>query len=137
MHNLPSRSSIPTATNGAAPSDNGITREEVLEDFGSGASHASTHFPPEVLSRMDEGILDLQIEVLLRLTESNLSVSQKESIEDEVRTSVLEFIEALPMGADLIYNKLLARVVGREQVADASLQVGAARGSDAPAVQCR
>ncbi|HEU4796905.1 MAG TPA: baseplate J/gp47 family protein [Pyrinomonadaceae bacterium] len=133
VHNLPSRSSIPTATNGAAPSGNGITREEVLEDFGSGASHASTHFPPEVLSRMDEGILDLQIEVLLRLTESNLSVSQKESIEDEVRTSVLEFIEALPMGADLIYNKLLARVVGREQVADASLQVGAARGSDAPA----
>ena len=133
VHNLPTRSSIPTPANGAAPAGNGLTREEVLKDFGSGASHASTHFPAEVLSRMDEGIVDLQIEVLLRLTESNLSVSQKESIEDEVRTSVFEFIESLPMGADLVYNKLLARVVGREQVADASLQVGAARGNDSPA----
>lgn len=82
---------------------------------------------------MEEGILDLQIEVLLRLTEGNLSVSQKENIEDEVRTSVVEFIDTLPMGADIVYNKLLARIVGREQVADASLQVGAARGGGAPA----
>lgn len=133
VHNLPSRSGIATTTNGAAPAENGLTRAEVLSDFGSGASHAATHFPPEVLSRMDEGILNLQIEVLLRLTETNLSVSQKENIEDEVRTSVVEFIAALPMGADLVFNKLLTRVVGREQVADASLQIGAARGSDAPA----
>jgi hypothetical protein len=82
---------------------------------------------------MDEGILDLQIEVLLRLTEGNLSVPQKENIEDEVRTAVTEFIETLPMGADLIYNKLLAQIVGREQVADAGLQLGAARRKDAPA----
>lgn len=132
-HNLPSRSATPAGANGATPAETGLTREEVLKDFGSGASTASTHFPPEVLARMDEGILDLQIEVLLRLTEGNLSVSQKENIEDEVRTSVVEFIDTLPMGADLVFNKLLARVVGREQVADASLQVGAARGKDAPA----
>ena len=133
VHNLPSRSAITIPANGGAPADNGLTREEVLQDFGSGAAHASTSFPAEVLSRMEEGIVDLQIEVLLRLTESNLSVSQKESIEDEVRTLVFEFVEKLPMGADLVFNKLLARVVGGEQVADASLQIGAARGSDAPA----
>lgn len=132
-HNLPSRSATPGASTGAPPAENGLTREEVLQDFGSGAAHASTHFPAEVLSRMDEGILDLQIEVLLRLTEGNLSVSQKENIEDEVRTSVVEFIDALPMGAEIVYNKLLARIVGRDEVADASLQVGAARGKDASA----
>jgi uncharacterized phage protein gp47/JayE len=133
VHNLPSRSATPASSNGAAPAETGLTREEVLQDFGSGAAHASTHFPPEVLSRMDEGILDLQIEVLLRLTEGNLSVSQKENIEDEVRTSVVDFIDTLPMGADIVFNKLLARIVSREEVADTSLQVGAARGKDAPA----
>ena len=132
VHNLPSRSATPAATNGA-PSDGGITRAEALGDFGSGAAHASNHFPPEVLGRMDEGIVDLQIEVLLRLTESNLSVSQKENIEDQVRTAVIDFIDTLPMGADLIYNKLLARIVNRDEVADASLQMGAARGQDAHA----
>ena len=50
-----------------------------------------------------------------------------------MRTSVVEFIETLPMGADLVFNKLLARIVGREEVADASLQVGAARGNDVSA----
>ena len=132
-HNLPSRTGIPAGSNGAAPAEGGITRKEALKDFGSGAAHAAKQFLPEVLSRMDEGILDLQIEVLLRLTEGNLSVSQKENIEDEVRTAVVDFIEALPMGADLVYNKLLARIVDRDEVADASLQVGAARGKDAPA----
>jgi uncharacterized phage protein gp47/JayE len=131
-HNLPSRSATAAGANGTT-AESGLTREEVLSDFGSGASHATTKFLPEVLSRMDEGILELQIEVLLRLTEANLAVSQKENIEDEVRTSVVEFIETLPMGADLIYNKLLARIVGRDEVADASLQVGAARGQGAAA----
>jgi hypothetical protein len=37
------------------------------------------------------------------------------------------------MGADLVYNKLLARIVNRDEVADASLQVGAARGKGAAA----
>ncbi|HEY2963444.1 MAG TPA: baseplate J/gp47 family protein, partial [Pyrinomonadaceae bacterium] len=133
LHNLPTRSGTTSAANGGPPADSNITREEVLQDFGSGASHASTHFPPEVLGRMEEGILDLQIEILLRLAESNLSVSQKENIEDEVRTSVVDFIDSLPMGADLVYNKLLARIVNRDEVADASLQMGAARGATAAA----
>ena len=134
-HNLPSRSGIPAvSTNGAAPAnESGITREEALKDFGSAASHAAQPFTADVLNRMDEGTIDLQIEVLLRLSESNLSVSQKENIEDEVRTAVVDFINALPMGADLVYNKLLARIVNRDEVADASLQVGAARRKDASA----
>ena len=132
-HNLPSRSGIPDVPTNGASGESGITREEALKDFGSGASHASQHFPPEVLNRMDEGTVDLQIEVLLRLSEGNLSVSQKEKIEDEVRSAVVDFIDALPMGADLVYNKLLARIVNRDEVADASLQLGAARGKDVAA----
>ncbi|HEY8227043.1 MAG TPA: baseplate J/gp47 family protein [Pyrinomonadaceae bacterium] len=133
VHNLPSRSAIPAYPGNGSNGAGDITRETLVKDFGSSASHVSVHFPPDVLSKMDEGILDLQIEVLLRLTEGNLSVPQKENIEDEVRTAVTEFIETLPMGADLIYNKLLAQIVGREQVADAGLQLGAARRKDAPA----
>jgi hypothetical protein len=43
---------------------------------------------------------------------------------------VAGFIEAIPMGADLIYNKLLGRVVQSDDVADAILLVGAAGNSN-------
>jgi hypothetical protein len=72
---------------------------------------------------MPEGILNLQVEVLLRLTERNLSASQQENIEDDARTRVVDYIESLPMGADLIYNKLLGHIVEPEEVADAVLLI--------------
>jgi uncharacterized phage protein gp47/JayE len=77
----------------------------------------------DLLNKMAEGILDLSIEILLRLTEQNLSASQKEKIEDEVRTRVVDYIEALPMGEDLVYNKLLGRIVEPEGIADAILLI--------------
>jgi hypothetical protein len=72
---------------------------------------------------MPEGILDLQIEILLRLTEPNLSVSQKENIEDEVRAAAVAYVESLPMGADLIYSKMQGRVVESEKVRDAFILI--------------
>ena len=66
----------------------------------------------------------------MRLTERNVSASKKESIEDSVRTRVMDYIESLPMGADLIYNKLLGRIVEPEEILDAVLLIGAASGGE-------
>jgi len=130
VHNLPTRSK-PEAAQGATA---GITREEVVEHFNQrGEPQAAIHLPQDVLSKMAEGVLNLQIEVLLRLTEPNLSASQKENIEDDVRARVVDHIEALPMGADLIYNKLLGRIVEPEAVSDGILLIRTAPIAGAPA----
>lgn len=129
-HNLPTRSRQETAQ-GATP---GSTRPEVVGHFAAtGEPIPAVHVPQEALNRMPEGVLDLQVEVLLRLTEQNLSASQKEHIEDEVRTRVVDFVEALPMGADLVYNKLLGRIVEPEEVRDALLLIRTAPVAGAPA----
>jgi hypothetical protein len=73
---------------------------------------------------MPEGIVNLRVEVLLRLAEANLSAAQKEEVEDGVRATVVEYVTALPMGAPLIYNKLLGRIIQPDAVADARLLVG-------------
>jgi uncharacterized phage protein gp47/JayE len=126
VHNLPTRTESPTAS--TTISSNGhFSRADVIADFEEMQQpHAAVQLPADVLAKMPEGIVDLQVEVLLRLSEGNLSVPQKENLEDEVRTTVANFIEAIPMGADLIYNKLLGRIVESDQVADATLLVGAA-----------
>jgi uncharacterized phage protein gp47/JayE len=114
-HNLPTRS-----TPGAAGAD--ISRAEVIEQFNRRSQLVQLiHMNEAVLDQMPEGILDLQIEILLRLTEANLSVTQKENIEDEVRSSAANYVESLPMGADLIYSKMLGRIVESEKVSDAFL----------------
>lgn len=124
VHNLPTRTESSAST---TVSTNGhISRPDVLADFEDHQLPGNAvQLPADILTKMPEGIVDLKVEVLLRLSEGNLSVPQKENIEDEVRTAVASFIEAIPMGADLIYNKLLARIVDRDQVADATLLVGA------------
>jgi uncharacterized phage protein gp47/JayE len=116
-HNLPTRSGAPTQ-----PST--ITRTEAIELFRRKGQPVETlHIPAEVLGTIPEGLLPLEIEVLLRLYEPNLSPAQKESIEGEVRTAIVQFIDALPMGADLIYSKLLGRIVDSKAVSDAVLLV--------------
>ncbi|HLA10974.1 MAG TPA: baseplate J/gp47 family protein [Pyrinomonadaceae bacterium] len=133
VHNLPTRSESGAAA--TTPSQNGnLTRESVVADFDEKEQPSvAVQLPADVLAGMPEGIVDLQVEVLLRLSEGNLSVPQKENIEDGVRTAVADFIEAIPMGADLIYNKLLGRVVESDEVADAILLVGAAGRSNGSA----
>ncbi len=83
--------------------------------------------PQNVLGKLPaENTLPVRVHVSLRLTERNISPSQKGAIEDKIRNSVKEYIEALPMGDDLIYNKLLGRVVQHEEVLDASLDISVA-----------
>lgn len=82
-------------------------------------------FPPETLDQFKDEMLPLRIEVLLRLTDPHTSAAQKERIEDEVRSRVADYIETLPMGADLIYNKLLGRIVQSEDLRDIELSMGA------------
>src|SRR5262249_51452558 len=83
-------------------------------------SHVST----ALLSVMPDRVFSMRIEALLSLTGKNLSAAQKESIEDDVRTAIVNYVNTLPMGSDLIYNKLLGLVVQSDQIADASLVIG-------------
>jgi uncharacterized phage protein gp47/JayE len=128
-HNLPTRGGQGAAQSAASS----VTRPEVVGHFAAkGEPIPAIHAPRETLNQMPEGVLELQIEVLLRLTEQNLSASQKENTEDDVRSRVVDFIETLPMGADLVYNKLLGRVIEPEEVSDAILLIRTAP-SGAPA----
>lgn len=99
------------------------TTHPVKERIGK---QAPLHLPQEILTKMPEGMFPLRAEVFLRLTESNLSASEKEKIEDDVRTRVMDYIEAIPMGADLIYNKLLGHIVQSEEILDLILRIGPA-----------
>src|SRR4029434_4262454 len=73
---------------------------------------------------MPRGFLNVLLEVFPRLTQANLSTAQKETIEDNVRQTVTDYVEALPMGAPLIVRKLLGRIVAAESILDAALLVG-------------
>ena len=46
-----------------------------------------------------------------------------------MRTAVVDYVEALPMGAPLVYTKLLGRVVAPDEIADATLLVRALDGA--------
>ena len=112
-HNLPTRSaSIDEA--GAGDQDTG----------SSGARNDVMQLPADVLDGLPDGILPLQAYVTLRLSEQNLTVTQKEQIEDAVRTFLVDYVSALPMGEELIFNKMLAVVFEEENVLDASLSIG-------------
>jgi len=113
---------LPTRTITARGED--TTRAEVIEHFNRRRESIElVHLDQAALAQMPEGILDLQIEILLRLTEPNLSVSQKENIEDEARAAAVAYVESLPMGADLIYSKMQGRVVESEKVRDAFILI--------------
>ena len=125
-HNLPTRTKSESAQRTEAEPET-IPQQEVITHFAAkGRSPTAIHLPTEIFEGMPEGLLPLRVEVLLQLTEHNLSVAQKESIEDEVRTKVVEYIEKLPMGADLIYHKILGRIVQSEEILDAVLRIGVA-----------
>jgi uncharacterized phage protein gp47/JayE len=118
-HNLPSRN-----VQAVTGSGTGLTRAEVAGHFAAqGEPIPALHLSQDILKRMPEGVLELQIEVFIRLTELNLSVAEKENIEDDIRNRVLDFVEALPMGAVLVYNKLLGRLVEPETISDAIMLI--------------
>lgn len=80
--------------------------------------------PRDLLDRQPQGSLELRVQVLVRLAERNLAVAQKERITDDIRARLVDYVQALPMGSELVHAKLLARVVEPDDIADAILLVG-------------
>jgi len=111
-HNLPT--GTPTQSARRAAAEQGVLR---------GAAEV-VRLPGGVLDRQPEGSLPLSVQVLVRLTERNLAVAQKERIADDLRARLVGYVQALQMGSDLIHAKLLARVVEPDEVSDAILLVG-------------
>jgi hypothetical protein len=119
-HNLPTDSS--SSSERAADA---ISRAQAVDDLkGQGEPADLNHLRPEILATMPDRVLPMRAEALLRLSGQNLTAAQKETIEDNVRTSIAGYINGLAMGAPLIFNKLLALVVQPDQIADATLLVG-------------
>lgn len=119
IHNLPTRSLTPEMEQAAANAAAG----------GSQPRSQAAHLDEKVLVQMPEGVLRLRADVSLHLVEANLSGAQKEQIEDQVRHQIMDYVEALPMGDDIVYNKLLGRIVQAEQIADAKLLLDAVTAS--------
>ena len=75
---------------------------------------------------------------MLRLENAALSVSQKERLQDELRDRVKAYIDALPMDQDVIYNKLIAKILEPDEILDATLSLqprgstSVARGENIP-----
>jgi hypothetical protein len=98
-------------------------RADVLADFRAvGAPEPAATVTGDG-AQPGEAVLPLRVEVLLRLSERNLAVAEKERIADGVRTTVTDYVAAVPMGATLVYNKLLGRIVQPDEIADAALLV--------------
>jgi hypothetical protein len=120
-HNLPTG----TASDSRQAAD-AITRAQAVDDLkGQGELPDVQHVRADVLAQMPDRVLLLRAEALLRLAGQNLSTAQKESIEDAARTTIANYINGLPMGAALLFNKLLGLIVQPDQVMDAALVVGA------------
>ncbi len=115
VHNLSTRTPSPSEQQAEARAKaNGVRPK-------SGA----VSLPAGVLAQMPDGILRLRADISLHLAEQNLSAAQKEGIEEEVQRQVVNYIESLPMGADLVFNKLLGGIVRIEEISDANLLIDA------------
>ncbi len=128
VHSLPSRTISES-----------VKRAEVKQPVIEEESHSTGNrekgvrqeaIPPlqEDIDAMPDGIINLRADVYLRLTERNLSVSQKEKFEDDARNRVVDYIEAIPMGEEIIYNKLIGRIVQPDEISDATLKIGVKNG---------
>lgn len=126
-HSLSSETPAPAVA--AAPA----TRADVVADFRAvGAPEPAAR--PAADGQAGEAVLPLQVKVLARLTERNLTVAEKERIADALRAAVANYVAGVPMGALLVYNKLLGRIVQPDEIADAALLIRPRdTGADAPA----
>ncbi len=120
---------------GPAPAEAGspLSRADVVNDFKSVGAPAQAAPVGADGARAADAVLPLQIEVLLRLTEQSLSASERETIADKVRTVVSDYVGSVAMGATVVYNKLLGRIVQPDEIADAALLIRPRdRGDGAP-----
>lgn len=108
IHNLPTRT--PSESAGRAAAEQG--------DTAALSSPNTERLEASELAGAPNGILPLNAEISLRLTAANISVTQKETIEDKVRERIIDYIDALPMGNDIIYNKVLARILEPDEILD-------------------
>lgn len=113
------------------------TAANLLSAPGGDAPELATLDPSE-LGDAPAGLLPLGVEVVLRLENAALSVSQKERLQDELRDRVKAYIDALPMDQDVIYNKLIAKILEPDEILDATLSLqprgstSVARGENIP-----
>ncbi|MGD2089602.1 MAG: baseplate J/gp47 family protein [Candidatus Aminicenantes bacterium] len=134
VHNLSTRTKSPAAQRAEARQPTIPTEETTpapeaqTQPEKKRKKQQVVHLPAEVLEKMPEGIMPMRVEVFLSLAEANLSASQKESIQDQVREIILDYIEALPMGNPVIYNKLLGRIIQADDILDADVMLGTKQG---------
>jgi hypothetical protein len=121
IHNLPT--GTPSASVLQAED---ITRQQALADLKArGEPPDVNHLPAKVIASMPQDVMPVRVEVFLRLAQPNVSASQKQSIEDTARATVMDYISNLQMGLPMIYSKLLGLIVAPDNVADAILMIGA------------
>ena len=86
----------------------------------------------DILNRFPEGLLPLQVTAALRLAQPDLPIAEQERMKEEARQHVVDFFRTLPMGADIVYSKLVAHIAAPDDVADVRVLFGPA-GNDVPA----
>lgn len=124
VHNLPTRTLSDSEQRTGAQVEK-LSRSLALSALAhSRLVHAAKEIPPDMLVKMPQDVLLLRAVVFLGLAQANLSIAQKEQIQDDARSRVVAFIESLPMGADLVYNKLLGKVVDADNIIDAYVSIG-------------
>jgi uncharacterized phage protein gp47/JayE len=88
----------------------------------------------DVLNEFPDGLLGFQAMAAIRLVQSDLPLAQQDAIRDAVKQRIVDYFAALPMGSDVVYAKLVARVVAADEVADARVLFGPA-GREPPRLQ--
>lgn len=116
-HNLPTAAAVAV---GVGPGG------AVMPGEPASRANRAHSFPDAILQANPDGVLQLQAQVMIRLADPNVSAAQREAVESDVADRIAAFVEALPMGGDVVFAKLLARVAEPTAIADAILYLGAA-----------
>jgi hypothetical protein len=123
VHNLPTRTKSESEEKAEAKKHVVIQGEEDAPKIVKRTKHKPEDILSEGSEEMPGNVVRLAAEIFLRLGEENHSVAQKEDIENAVRDRVMEYVENLPMGDDVIYNKLIGLIVRPSEIVDASLRL--------------
>jgi len=67
--------------------------------------------------------LPIGIDAAIRLASEGLTVVQSEGLQDDLRRRIINYIDNLPLGEDVIYNQLVALVLRSEEIVDVNLSL--------------
>jgi hypothetical protein len=123
VHNLPTRTQTESEERARANEPDVVEGERAAVAPVERTRQEPKHLAAEDLGEMPEDVLRLGADIFLRLNEDNLSVSRKQEILNTVEDDVAGYINDLPMGSDIIYNKILGLIVKSQEVVDASLRL--------------